>query len=67
VTAAVEQQRNKLAAIELPAGSNAQEVSLARNAIAASFVTGFRWIMLISAALALASAASAWVMIGSAS
>ena len=32
----------------------------ARQAIAEAFVTGFRWIMLISAALALASAASAW-------
>jgi predicted MFS family arabinose efflux permease len=64
--AAVEQQRNKLAAIELPATMSAQDAAIARQAIAMAFVTGFRWIMLLSAALALASAASAWGLIGSA-
>jgi EmrB/QacA subfamily drug resistance transporter len=63
---AVEQQRDKLAAIELPAATDAREKTLARRAIAEAFVKGFRWIMLISAALALASAASAWILIGSA-
>jgi len=67
VAAAVEQQRNKLAAVELPAGANTEDTARAKYAIAESFVTGFRWIMLISAALALASAASAWILIGSAS
>jgi Major Facilitator Superfamily len=66
VTETVEQQRNKLAAIELPASLSAHDATLAKQAIAAAFVEGFRWIMLISAALALASAASAWVLIGSA-
>jgi EmrB/QacA subfamily drug resistance transporter len=65
VIEAVEQQRNKLAAIELPASTGAHDTALAKRAIAEAFVTGFRWIMLISAALALASAASAWVLIGS--
>jgi EmrB/QacA subfamily drug resistance transporter len=64
---AVEQQRSKLAAIELPASTDDRDTGLARHAIAEAFVTGFRWIMLISAALALASAASAWVLIGSTS
>ncbi len=59
----VEQQRNKLAAIELPAGIDADDAASARQAIAEAFVTGFRSIMLISAALALASAASAWLLI----
>ncbi len=63
---AVEQQRNKLAAIELPASMDAHAAGLAKQAIADAFVTGFRWIMLISAALALASAASAWILMGSA-
>jgi hypothetical protein len=63
----VEQQRNKLAAIELPATMDAHDAELARHAIAEAFVTGFRWIMLLSAALALASAVSAWVLIGSTS
>ncbi len=65
VIEAVEQQRNKLAAIEVPAGLDARETARAKDAIAKAFVTGFRWIMLISAALALASAASAWLLIES--
>ncbi len=63
VIEAVEQQRNKLAAIELPESTDAHDAALAKHAIAEAFVTGFRWIMLLSAALALASAASAWVLI----
>ena len=61
----MEEQRSKLAAIELPASADAQDAGLARRAIADAFVAGFRWIMLIAAALALASAASAWALIGS--
>ena len=66
LVAAVDQQLEKLAAIELPATTDTREKTLAQRAIAGAFVTGFRWIMLISAALALASAASAWVLIGGA-
>lgn len=64
---AIEQQRNRLTAIELPASLDARNTASARDAIAAAFVTGFRAIMLISAALALASAASAWLLIEGAS
>jgi len=64
---AVDQQRNKLGAIELPAGADAGDTASARHAIAEAFVTGFRAIMLISAALALASAVSAWLLIEGAS
>jgi hypothetical protein len=64
VIEAVQLQRSKLAAIELPASTDARDAALARLAIGEAFVTGFRWIMLISAALALASAASALVLIG---
>jgi hypothetical protein len=67
VIEAVEQQRSKLAAIELPGSMDADATAVAKQAIADAFVAGFRWIMLISAALALASAASAWILIGSAS
>ena len=63
VTNMVEQQRNKLAAIELPASVHAHDAVLARHAIANAFVAGFRLIMLISAALALAGAASALILI----
>jgi EmrB/QacA subfamily drug resistance transporter len=66
VVQAVEQQRTKLAAIELPVSMGPQDASLAARAIAEAFVLGYRWIMLISAALALASAASAWALIESA-
>ena len=66
VIEAVEQQWNKLAAIELPAGMSAHETSIAKQAVAAAFVAGFRWIMLLSAVIALASAASAWLLIGNA-
>src|SRR5208282_2301474 len=64
VIEAVEKQRNKLAAIELPAGMDAQDAATANRAIAEAFVAGFRRVMLISAGLALASAASALILIG---
>jgi hypothetical protein len=48
-------QRNKLAAIKVPAEL--------RRSVDDSFVAGFRLVMSINAALALASAASAWLMI----
>jgi EmrB/QacA subfamily drug resistance transporter len=67
VAEAIEQQRNKLAAIELPESIGADDLASARQAIAEAFVTGFRAIMLICAILALASAASAWILIKSAS
>jgi EmrB/QacA subfamily drug resistance transporter len=67
VVEAVEQQRGKLAAIAIPGGTSAHDNLAAQNAIALAFVSGFRWIMLISAVLALASAACAWFLIGSAS
>ncbi len=67
VIEAVEQQRDKLAAIDLPASMDAQDKASATSAIAKAFVAGFRWIMLIAAALALASAASAWVLLGTSS
>jgi type IV secretory pathway TrbF-like protein len=66
VMEAVERQRDKLGAIELPESIDADDKASARQAIAEAFVTGFRAIMLICAALALASAASAWLLIGSA-
>jgi EmrB/QacA subfamily drug resistance transporter len=64
VIEAVQLQRSKLAAIEVPASTDARDAALARLAIGEAFITGFRWIMLISAALAVASAASALVLIG---
>lgn len=56
-------QQSKLVGIALPAGlSHAAQAAL-QQAIAESFVTGFRVVMLIAAGLALASALSAWLLI----
>jgi len=63
VVAAVDQQRKRLAAIELPADIDPAAKDPAQIAIARAFVSGFRAIMLLSAALALAAAASAWLLI----
>jgi hypothetical protein len=61
---AVEAQRAKLAAIEPPPGASAGVRTAIRHSVAQAFVSGFRRVMLIAAGLALASAASAWLMIG---
>ncbi|TCV94557.1 EmrB/QacA subfamily drug resistance transporter [Luteibacter rhizovicinus] len=56
-------QRQKLAGIVIPGGYPASATSTMRHAIDVSFVSGFRWVMLASAALALLSAISAWILI----
>jgi len=56
-------QRIKLAGITIPTNvSGGVQVALKR-AIDESFVSGFRVVALISAALALASALSAWLLV----
>jgi hypothetical protein len=60
---AVQAQRAKLAAIDIPAQAGEQERIALRDAIDRSYVSGFRWVMLLSACLALGSALSAWLMI----
>jgi EmrB/QacA subfamily drug resistance transporter len=57
-------QRSKLVAAALPAGLDASVEATLRRAVRLSFVSGFRWIMLLSALLALGSAVAAWVSIG---
>lgn len=57
-------QQDKLAAIAMPATASSAGKAAASQAVAASFVHGFRWVMLLSAALALASSFCAWRMIG---
>ncbi|HEY6355642.1 MAG TPA: MFS transporter [Burkholderiaceae bacterium] len=56
-------QRSRLAAAELPAGIDPALATATRRALGDAFVAGFRWIMVASAALALASAviASAFI------
>jgi hypothetical protein len=56
-------QRTKLAAIAIPEDQDAPIQQLIRRAIDESFVSGFRVVMVIDAALALASAATALTLI----
>jgi hypothetical protein len=64
IVEAVSAQRSKLAAIEPPANASADSRLAIHRAVDAAFVSGFRRVMWIAAALALASAVSAWLMIG---
>ena len=57
------QQRNRLTQIEAPKGLNSDQRQELKRSIDESFLSGFRWVMAISAALALFSAVSAWGMI----
>jgi EmrB/QacA subfamily drug resistance transporter len=58
-------QSTKLAAIDIPKNLNPGTQQLIRRAIDESFVSGFRSVMLIGAALAVASAVTALFWIGS--
>ena len=60
---AVYEQRVKLAGVELPPSVDPATREQLKGAVADSFVYGFRVTMYTSAALALASAASAWLFI----
>lgn len=63
LVATVVGQRQKLAGIAIPGGYNNATVAATQHAVKASFVSGFRWVMLASSTLALLSAASAWIFI----
>ena len=58
----VYEQRVKLAGLELPLTDSATQTQI-KAAVADSFVFGFRMVMLISAALGLASAGSSWLLV----
>ena len=61
--ATVVAQRQKLAGISIPHGAAEAAAASLRHAIDASFVSGFRLLMLVSAALSLLSAGIAWIFI----
>ena len=61
--AAIQAQRGKLAAIEVPANVDAPGRAAAEHAIGQAFVSGFRGIMAASALLAFASAFIGWRVI----
>jgi EmrB/QacA subfamily drug resistance transporter len=58
------QQRVRLAAIEVPSNVPAAARDQIQQSVTESFLLGFRLVMLVAAVLALASGASAWLMIG---
>jgi EmrB/QacA subfamily drug resistance transporter len=66
VTQSLQTQRTKLAAIAIPEDQDPATQQLIRRAIDESFVSGFRVVMVIGAALAIASAATALIFIGAA-
>lgn len=59
----IDQQREDLAAATVPADVEEATQTALEQAIQESFISGFRWVMLAAAALALAGAASAGAMI----
>ncbi len=63
VRAAIDSQRTKLAAIRLPAGTDAPESARVRAAISGSFVSGFRTVMLTASGLSVLAAAAAFLCI----
>jgi EmrB/QacA subfamily drug resistance transporter len=63
VKQSVLEHRNRLTQIDPPKGLTADQQHALKQAIDESFLAGFRWVMVISAALALFSAISAWAMI----
>ena len=60
---AVDQQRSRLAGIEIPTGIDEELRAALELAIANSFVDSFRLVMFIATGLALASALTGWLMI----
>ena len=64
VRQALLEQRVKLGGLEVPANIAASSRTLIEQAVADSFVGGFRLVMFVAAGLSLASAGSAWLMIG---
>jgi EmrB/QacA subfamily drug resistance transporter len=63
LVASVVGQRQKLAGIVIPSGYPDATVAALKHAVDASFVAGFRWVMLASALLAVLSAISAGILI----
>jgi hypothetical protein len=60
---AVMVQRSRLTQIEAPHALTSDQRQSLKRAINESFLAGFRWVMLVSAGLAILSALSAWAMI----
>ncbi|MGE5491540.1 MAG: DHA2 family efflux MFS transporter permease subunit [Actinomycetota bacterium] len=64
VSAQVEAQRGRLAAIDVPPAATEGERQAIKTAVGGAFVYGFRWVMVVAALLAMASSLSAWLTVG---
>lgn len=64
VRTALDEQRVRLAGVEVPGGLDTATRHALEDAIGSSFVSSFRLIMYVSSALALLSSLSAWLLIG---
>jgi EmrB/QacA subfamily drug resistance transporter len=64
IRANLEEQRVRLAGVEVPSNLDPTTARTLEDAISNSFVSSFRLIMFVSVGLALASALSAWLLIG---
>jgi len=60
----LQSNRIKLGAMEIPAGIDWETAATIKNSIQQAFLFGFRMVMLICAALSIASSICAWFMIG---
>jgi len=63
MVASILAEHQKLAGIVIPSQVSHQDALLLKRAIGLAFVSGFRWVMIISSACALLSAISAWFLI----
>jgi EmrB/QacA subfamily drug resistance transporter len=63
VTQQLDEQRIRLAAMEIPANINPDMKATLKQSVKQSFVAGFRLVMLIASGLAIAGAVSAWLII----
>ncbi|KQT13130.1 MFS transporter [Ramlibacter sp. Leaf400] len=61
---AVWEQRARLAGIEVPANAGGPAAAVVRDAVHSAFVAGYRWIMVLSVVLAVASAGVAALWVG---
>jgi EmrB/QacA subfamily drug resistance transporter len=59
----VDQQRTKLAGIEIPAAEDSRLRQLLKDSVNKSFVAGYRHVMMVSIILGLLSSVSAWLLI----
>ena len=64
IVTSIESQRARLAALKVPASVSVEVRASIERVVAQAFVSGFRLVMWIAVALALASAVTAWLFIG---